>query len=496
MENLSLTELAQQLYLGNPTGYYPEPSNNKLFQMLYNAYCRTEGISKTFSDLSAQDDGYNKACSQLFRWYTNRYSDLLNMSKGTKGQKRRVSNNSENYTFNLRYNDNRQFRKYLLPVSPATSTQDFLSFILHTAVAFMVPLKELDEVLQHLGFHPLHVKNIHHLSIAYVLLMADSIEKDTDFNPFAEVHKLHITAHEILNDTSAPTVDACSYDDLETKMIRDMLLLRKGLASQNFEALVARNRAALNMRHSKILSDFHRLSAVFIHIFDSQAEPDCFEFPEEDYSLCRFVQKFCKENLIRKKFRSQLMGMVAKDEYHPTRNLLILLWLYTYCFAFLPGVNIDKNIFRGIARQLRDKNPKWAEDAKIYYQYDQFDVYGFITEQHERSIPRTFRGSDLLAFINDKLMRHYGWGPINNKIPFDYYIHCLKDLTIESDYSGSGSAFFDKSRLKELEEKVDNVPYPLAAVTRIFEELSQLHAVSKKNNQSVCPLNCSLYEKL
>lgn len=502
MSSLSVTDLAQNWFRDGQKSGSADPSRNMLFEMLYNTCQRRLGISKMYGELSYENGDHYKACAQLFSWYTNRYGTQLNMPKGSKGQKRTAGLSDDDYTFDRLYCDDRQFRNYLETDLPQSGSQDLLAFVLHTAVAFMVPLAELDAVLQHLGFHPLHVKNIHHLAIAYVLLRGYPDTADAGFNPFAEVKKLYFTAQKILDDVTVPAADAYSYDDLETRMIRDMLLRNKGLASQNFEDLVARNREALNMRHSMILEDFHRLSAVFIHIFDSDSDPEAFVYPEEGYSFYRFVRKYCKEEkLLRRKYREQLTGMIDLKQKHPTRNVLILLWLYAYCFAFLPGVYIDKKFFSRITKQLQKTNPQWGAEAKAFYHDGHFDVFGFLTKQPDRSVPQTFRGSDFITFINEKLLVRYSWGALNDKLPFDRYIHNLEKMTLQIAPSGRCSgAKYDNRLLEELAEAVDNVPFPLVVITQIFDCLTLLHtekaARSKYAPISPRPLKCGLYEQL
>ena len=495
MANLSISALAEQLHQSGNAVSSGGPTGNPLFEMLYDSYCRRNGIPGKYKELT----DHHKACAQLYGWYANRYGTELKMSTGTKGQKRSVDCSSEDYTFDLLYSDDRQFKSYLRAPLPQSGNQDLLAFVLHTAVAFLVPLGELDEVLQALGFHPLHVKNIHHLSIAYVLLTAEKKAVAADYDPFAEVRRLYFRALELLAEDEPAEVEGYSYADLETRMIRDMLLLRKGLASQNFEALVTRNRAALNMRHSAILADFHKLSAVFIHLFDSSA--DCFETDEQFYSFYCFVEQFCRAGLSRKKFREELTSKIDRLQKHPTRNTLILLWLYTYCFAFVPGIIIDKTTFRRIKKQLAKTNKAWATEVEQYYADDLFDVYGFLLNSPGRSVERTFRGSDIRAFIDEKLVLRYGWGPLNDRLPFDHYIHQLDKLSLQIDYDGTCCyADFRGIPLTGLPKPVDNVPFPLATLFRIFEELAIIHikkADKRKNSKlSAQPLKCSLYEQL
>jgi len=497
MGNLSVSELVQSWYQSKPTLLSGDLSRNKLFQMLYNAYCRRNGMDTQYSSLA----DHHKACGELYRWYDNRYRAELKMPTGSQGQKRVAGLMEDDYTFDRLYCDDRQFKNYLLAPLPQSGNQDLLAFVLHTAVAFLVPLEELDEVLQDLGFHPLHVKNIHHLSIAYVLLLMENQTADDQCNPFSEVRRLYFKALAILEESDEMEQESYSYADQETRMIRSILLQGRRLASENFEALVARNRGELNMRHSRILSDFHRLSAVFIHIFDSSSQPEAFDFPEEAYSFYRFVVKLCKEKLSRKKFREQLTSMIDLNAKHPTRNVLILLWLYTYCFAFLPGVYISETTHRRITKQLKKTDPQWADAAKAFYQDEMFDVYGFITNQPQRSIPQVFRGSDFFTFINEKLLLQYGWGPLNDKLPFDHYIYELKNLTIRMSLDGlcSGAAYGSRP-LSAVAADVDNVPFPLAAITQIYDCLALLHrqkaAQNKYEKLSPCPLKCDLYEQL
>lgn len=498
MGNLSVSELAEDWYRELQPIRSGEPSHNKLFEMLYNAYRQRNGISEEFSDLT----NYHETCLKLYNWYTDRYSTKLNMLKGKKGQDRTVGPNDETYTFNRLYCDSRQFQNYLETDLPMSGSQDLLAFVLHTAVAFLVPLKELDKVLQCLGFHPLHVRNIHHISIAYVLLTIGSRSMDVDFNPFTEVKSLYFKALKILDEPDVEINGSYSYLNQETGKIRDTLFLQGGLAEQKFEVLIAQNRTNINMRHSLILSDFHKLSAIFIYLFDSSAAPKSFKYPEESYSFYCFVVQFCKTKLTRKKFRENLTSMIDMNQKHPTRSVLILLWLYAYCFSFLPNIIIEGRVYRNIVKQLKKVNKQWAEEVCDYYQDGAFDVYGFITNRIGRMVPQIFRGSDFLTFINDKLLSRYGWGVLNDRLPFDHYIYSLQHLTFQLDCDGCCiNGYYDnKDRLDGLIRNVDNVPFPLVAITQIFENLTQLHIQKAARNKYVklpsCPLKCDLYEQL
>lgn len=499
MVNISVSNLAQSWYHSGLSAGSGDPSCNKLFEMLYNAYCRRNSVAAQYSDVT----DHNKACTTLYRWYAQRYGVEFNMKKGTKGQKRSVNYNCEDYTFDLLFCDDRQFKNYLLSPLPQSGTQDLLAFVLHTSVAFLVPLNELDHILQHLGFHPLHVKNIHHLAIAYVLLKAEKNPLNKTYNPFVEIRELYFSALQILDEPDTTEDGTYSFADNETRIIRKILLLNKALASQNFQALVAHNRAALNMRHSLILSDFRKLTAVFKHIYDSNTAPDYFGLPEEAYSFYCFIIKFCKEDLLRKKFRENLTGMINKLQKHPTRNVLILLWLFTYCFAFVPNVAIEDKIFVRIRKALCESNEAWGDEADACYHDGMFDIFGFITNQPHRCVSSIFRGADVIANINEKLLLRYGWGVLNDRLPFDHYILKLKSLVFEVEpIFGAicSDVQYENYRLAELDAGEDNVPAPLVVINQLFDALKELHVAkasqSKYKNVSRCPLECSLYEQL
>lgn len=494
-------ELVQGWYLNNPARQSGKLADNALFRMLYNSFCRRNGIARTYADV-VTEGAYAEACAQLFGWYQQRYARDFSMSTGTKGQKRTVDCQSKAYSFDLLYCDDRQFRNYLVTDIPQSGSQDLFSFVLHTAVAFLVPPGELDGVLQHLGFHPLHVKNIHHLAIYYVLLAAENRPLAEDYNPFAEVRALHEKAREILEKPMAAASEGYRYGRKETRLIRQALFLEKELRSHNFEDLVSCNKTDLNTRHSLILSDFHRLISVFLHIYDASCDADDVEHPDREetgFSFYVFVEGFCKDNLTRKKYREQLTGMIDLQGKHPTRSVMILLWLYAFCFSFSRSIYVDRTTFRRITKQLALYDSRWADEAKAHLQGEMFDIFGFLTGAAGGSGGEVFRGSEFVAFINEILTQRYGWGPLNARIPFDYYILKLGETAVRCDASVP-VVTCRKDRIADIRLRVDNVPDPLAAIVGIMVQLkaviAERNARIGRADLSPCPLKCSLYEQI
>lgn len=482
---------------------------NPIFSMLYHAYCHIIGATEDFKEIVA-NGRISQVSGEMYRWYRHRYADKLQMRSGTKGQKRTAATDREKYTFDFLYCDDRQFQNYLAEGLPFSGSQELLSFVLHTAVAFMAPPAELDKVLQDLGFHPLHVKNLHHLAIFAVLSSANGKRAPDSFNPFEKVKALYFRGCDILRGIDVPQADSYHFDSRQTWQIRKSLFQEGVLTEESFGSIVAINGAEINARHSLILSDFHKLAAVFTHIFDTvQPLQEIGREDEAYYSLYAFVSRYCNVNLCRKKFREQMTNMIDRHEKHPTRNILILLWLYAFCFSFIQAVSVEPKVFKRIINQLNKYNRAWADEANEYYDSQKalFNINGFLNEGKAREASRDFIGMDFIADINEKLSTRYGWGQLNGKLPFDYSILNLKTLKISPDPSDDSSQrrviSYDGRKLATHYTCAANVPHPLAVITELLDQQKEVAAAQplwpgekKKKKGSLCPLKCSLYEQI
>lgn len=509
VNQLDFKSIALSWHRNDPVRAHSSYVENPLFSMLYHAYCRIIGKTEDFQEIIAQGS-ISQVSGEMYRWYRHRYADGLQMRSGTQGQKRTASTDREKYTFDFLYCDDRQFQNYLAEGLPFSGSQELFSFVLHTAVAFMAPPAELDKVLQHLGFHPLHVKNLHHLAIFAVLSSANSQRFPDSFNPFEKVKTLYFRGCNILRGIDVPQADSYHFDSQQTLQIRRSLFEEGKLTEESFGSIVAINGAGINARHSLILDDFHKLAAVFTHVFDTvQPLQEIGREDEAYYSLYAFVSRYCNETLSRRKFREQMTGMIDSYEKHPTRNILVLLWLYAFCFSFLPGVSMEPKVFGRIVKQLNKYNSAWATEAKKYYnaQKTLFDINGFLNGGEVREASQGFVGTDFIADINEKLSARYGWGQLNGKLPFDYYILNLKKLKISlnpsNDCRQCGTISYDDRVLAARYTCVENVPRPLAVITELLDQQKEVAAAQpvwssekKKKKRSPCPLKCSLYEQI
>lgn len=486
MNNPKFREIAQIWYTNKPNVQHGKCSENPLFKMLYDSYCIIKPEDQPYAAFSyiGSNDNYEKVCSDMFNWYTKRYQNELKLKKGGRGQKRYVTANMKEYSFDLLYCDDRQFKTYLLTETPQTGNQDLFCFVLHTAVAFMVNPTSLDKVLQDLGFHPLHVRNIHHLAIYTVL--SDSQKKKkalpNDYNPFSEVKQLYKEAEEFLSLPTEYSPATYTYDNKETKEIREWIFTNRGLSKENFFRVVKQNKPALNMRHSLIMDDFHKLSSVYSSIL---TDP---EMDSSNYSFYQFINRFCN-GISQKKFKEHMHSTIDKDTEtqikHPTRQVMILLWLYDFCFSFTKGVEITLVEFEKMQNLLSKYHWEWAKEAESYYSGQLFDACGFINKRPKREIRGTFDGSEFISWIDEKLSEKYGWGKLNIRLPFDYYILQLRKLYIsyrqEYAFENCGNISWDSTLLANTYAGIKNVPRSLVVITDLMAEVEKLIGEKQSN---------------
>jgi hypothetical protein len=274
-----------------------------------------------------------------------------------------------------------------------------------------------------------------------------------------------------------------------TREIRQRLFLQGGLTNANFQQIVAANRQALNTRHSLILRDFQRLAAVYLDVFRDYS-PEIGQF-----SVYHMVNRFCK-SISEKKFREQTGNMIDNYQKHPTRQMVILMWLYDYCFSFVRGVPMSNEAFRNVCKRLAKYDPQWAEDAKRYYVRCVFDVHGFIHGRKGRQTPDVFSGTDFVAWMNEVLYKRYGWGPLNQRLPFDYYVTRLAKLEIryEDGYHKKTCRRIvcDGVTLPPEDKGIEAVPHPLYVIWELLEGLREVMAEKEEE----FPLACGIYEQL
>lgn len=513
---------AKEIYKSNPLILPITTSKYELFTLLYTTYCSRSHNADSFEKVS-KDNSFDKACNDLFSWYKERYIVRFQMPVGQRGQQRNVTfqetfcekSLDDTYRFDVAYPDNRAFKKYLIPTETVNYNQDFFAFILHTAVAFMVDPVQLDDILRSYGFHPLHVRNIHHLAIYTVLVECAQFGSDIpdSYNPFDKVREMYGNARKILNTSEIGTEEQhCT--DASTATMRKDLIDSKNLTEKNFLSIVENDKRAFSMRHSLILEDHHKFAVLFSGIYDNyqlyqyrkkhgdQRKNAYFSRWSEDaqyYSLYSFLTRHSKHYDRHARFTGEIFTQVDEKQKHPTRELMILFWFFSYCFAFTKGVFMPQESFDAIAESLGEFNPAWKDEALGYYRNSYFDVYGFVYNIPTRCIGTSFTGANFIAEINSKLSEKYGWGQLSEKLSFDYYILQLKKLKMtiyDSDlYRKSPDVFFNHiqySNFSFRKAEAECVPYPWV----VFDEIMTYVRACSPDPTEYYPLSCAIYEQI
>ena len=509
-------------------------------------------------------DIFQNACKELYSWYSDRYHGIFHMRFGGKGISRFMSQKtvfdretsiasvSEKkkvelmksgdavlapsyraasssgyfqqggrvykklygvYEFDTLYQE-KQFEKYLLPnKSDVMLTTDAYDFILHSAVAFLLSPEDLDHLLQTYGFQHLHVKNIHHLAIYVTLSEAQTVEMNNEYHSFQSVRELYDCARELLNYEREPMLCEPSEDERQafstdsTWVLRKFLMKNKNLHRDNFLSFVANHAEIFNMRHRRLLWEHKKLVDLFAVLYDNQTDfhPEAvleekrWGISESQYCLYMFVCRFCK-TFKHKDWNRQLYGEVKSGLSHPTREIMLLMWMYAYCFLFHPNVVTHHKLNKKVSFSRIDGKENAQYPFRDFVKKEELSVLAYLASEHGPLsgfsdgdvVVREFSGDELIAFLNEKL-RDYAWGAdaLSEKRKFDAYILRLKGLRIrfDDDFAHVKEIRFQKTNiLFDKERFVDNVPIPLVIITELFDRI--------KNESGDYPLECNLYEQL
>lgn len=489
-------------------------SQRSLIKILYAAYVRLVEQSATSMLIETEGDAMN-ACDEIYEWYSERYWDkkktqnrgisknvtykntyespLSRISVYRKAdgvQMRETKNLYGTYYFNEPY-EKRQFEKYLVKPESPQRNEDFLAFILHTAVAFLLKPTELDAVLKEYGFQQLHVRNIHHLAIYITLSRYWQSPNSVDLldiakdNPFDHVKLLYDQARIAINEAD-PEEKRRVFQTDQTNWIREQLISAGVLRYDNYLDVIKDNVGSFTMRHKTILDDHHRFASIFRYLYSQPGDDYESSEKERDYSFYAFTNNFCCKHS-EKKFREKIFDQIDKYGKHPTRELMICSWLYALCFAYVDGVYIEDSAYKGIARKLSQFDKSWAEGIERHFKHNYLDIVGFLYGKTLRK-KTYFRGEDVVDVIREKLSNHYEWGTLDTRNGFDYYIDQLKYLEFGIDINGYPSDMkYNGQPVHFSTPCPDAVPSTIVVLFEFFKQLKLYEGY---------PLECNIYEQI
>ncbi len=335
-------------------------------------------------------------------------------------------------------------------------------YVLHMSVAFMLSPLVIDEILSSYGYLPLHVKNIHHLSIIAVL--NESVNKqciENVFNPFEAIKQLYMCAKQILNNKNITISDLnisptqsefAAFANNETVKIEEFFA-KKGISSDTMINYIVNHQEVYNFRHSKILQEHEKLSIKYINIYNDNNEyADSIDgIGNNIFCLRQFINRFSKPMAV-KHWKDNLINYVKDYSKHPTREIMIIMWLYENC--------IYKN-----------------------------DNAGCV-----------WNGSNMVFDINKKLLS-LTWGVLNEKYIFDYYIKKLECFKINKVNNEIFVVHNDK-RISDFITNIslyNGIPIPLLFVRQYFEKIREVRIIEARkkvidDNEHIQPYFKSIFK--
>lgn len=523
-DTISFQEIAKKIYEKKPETMYGAYNKHPVLSALHKAFCRINpGDLKCLSEIITEKDAKD-CCSIIALWYqrtykrfqetddekeksgqgTNKNINFKNTFKSSKAfstvRVKKQDGSFKNVRVNQygKYNFDRlyrkeQFLKYMVGLKCPDLTEDFLAFLLHMAVAFLLKPDELDKLLKQCGFQQLHVRNIHHLAIYATL---SKYENDPDYgcenpNPFQSVRDCYESARNILNEANTKGELKVFANDKTVWIRKHLMQSKRRLSVDNFDKIIKKYRDSFTMLHKQLLEDHRLLASIFAvdFLFDTSIYTRVRSGEESEYSLYGFIYQFCRPFSRSNKFQAELFSPVKNRDKQPTREIMILLWVYALCFASVSHVQINDSSKNRIGRYLAEHGVSDTKINECYMESMEGDTGYFNISRciFDKTPPSKLNGNNLYEFLNQKLMIDYEWAPLNPNRPFDYYISTILKGLKADDSSSNGKITFDGVEIAYTSISSESIPPLLYVICEILKE------IKKYENY---PLDCRLYIQL
>lgn len=358
-------------------------------------------------------------CDALFTWCRKTYSDHFR----------------NHYKLNKK-----KFVDCLLGRSKPTD-----DLIIQLSIAFKLTPDLCDDFLNYYGYLKLHPKNIYHLSIYSVLKIYTP--KDGKYDQYDVVKKRYEFAKTVVN--QAKITEEQLWKANATTLLQSIVDARTVWTDERFEEFIRQYAEELNGYQNSLLREHTELTKIFRDLYNEKSKGMQWDETVTPYSLFAFSTDFCgilpnhfKESLVSS-IRSKESGkdkQKKKDDdkdtvkytgKYPTRQAMILLWLFENCFKGFEIHNCpDKYIQEN---QLKRK-------TKIIYSgvfgndccdfSIEYHLYGTASKSHHE-----WNGPDARTLINDNLM-FYDWNAITKDDLFDYLIYSFLNFKISRSKDG------------------------------------------------------------
>lgn len=429
-------------------------------------------------------------------------------TKETKGRKRTPKKDS--FDFSKPFNKQTFDECYR---GDATPTPMFLKSI---SVALRLTPKEADELLCGYGYLPFYSKNIFDLSIYSVLMLNEMpvITRNSGFDPFAEIENRYNKAIKIIEEKTQKS-DLKDLGEITTDKIHTSHFLKDFARSaywadeNTFLEFVKENAEYFSIRHGTVLGEHEKYTTAVNGLYEvSSNDSDGGNNPKSEHNYRRFsfksliqefvdhsgthfnrdvidfVQDGSTDDFRIKQFEQSHSVKLSNEEkkkfrsyFVPSRELMILLWLYCYTFTY--NRDVDKLLpcstktKTKLAEYLKKTSPdNHAElvknlvcESEAYK--NNFNLRAFLFPDYVSEVYE-WDGNEAKTRINHKLSR-FGWGELSDKNRFDRIINMLLSFSItrsgEIIRTASEAYGTGKNIQKRLTPKFEfssiSVPHPL-----------------------------------
>ena len=490
-------------------------------------------------------------CKMIWRWYDEMYSFDTTEPKGKSKSVNRATDEIS-YSFHFPYG-RIQFEKNLIntdDVSPET--------IEHMAVAFGFSVNECNDCLRKYGYLPLHAKNIHNLAVYSILVALNgNVNKDA----LRLVKERYFKACGIITHVSASGKKSASeYKD--TKILEKEIFNSDIADEKKLFDYIRKNKAYLNWRHGALLNEHGKILNVLLLLYvkgdSKKASVDTWGVWSENelrYSLFSIYRDFFRKKSDVKKgsgelsweaFKADLVDRIHTDgkkllreNRHPTRELMIFLWMYLELFRGIARIPCPKeyaslfeeNIYIVDIPNNKDyillNIRRLLFDEDIIQKEMMFDPqFGRIRHAHARSVSMSdnaytviYDGKDSQAFINSKLM-NFGYYPLSYSLSAldSFVLDMMSNIKIlRSCVNGEYSYFLStgdvgrpkqidlgKNIVKRLSENDDSsikrdslkVPVPLLIFRKMLQKYSSMLQCKNGGSGTSVDMSFRLYEQL
>lgn len=439
-----------------------------------------ETVDRAYREYTGKEGEYT--CSELYGFYVKGYGGKDNGKDDGRGLKRTPQKSSFSF---------------VKPYKSATFTAYYLGndiptamFLKSISVSLRLTHTEADALLKAYGYLPFYSKNVFDLAIYSVLMMNEDpfIRQSRSIDSFKMIEDRYSSAIRII-EAETERSELSELSDITTEPIHTSQFLRDAADNSflrdehRFLAFVRQNAKYFSIRHGTIVREHEGLIRALNGLYGGDFDGDGISGNSlSGYSLRSLIEKFVDYKGTH--YNRDVISLAQKGDsngfYIPTRELMILMWLYAETFVYNKDmtrfVPCTKRCEREIKQAIVASDEKERKRlCKSFFDNHAFNVREYLFPDYTSTV-LTWNGESARQRINTHLSS-LGWGVISDNNKFDRVIARLLSFSINASgvvlYSGRTDTILP------FEFKDIPVPRPLQLIFGILNGITeQLYAAS------------------